>query len=92
MVEFNNDPDALRKWMVSGPEIARLVSEFEESFRNEPSSYLHHNESLQKQKVFVKDVNSLLEVIEEMDNPFMDRTQDLTRLMSRDILSNESVT
>ena len=43
-----NDPDALRKWMVAGPEIARLVSEFEESFRNEPSSYLHHDESLKK--------------------------------------------
>ena len=42
--------------------------------------------------MFVKDVNSLLELIEEMDNPFMDRTQDLTRLMSKDILCNEFAT
>ena len=46
------NPSALRRWMMAGPEIARMVSEFEET--PEASQYLHHEQHQRVQETFLK--------------------------------------
>ena len=81
------NPAALRHWMVAGPEIARMVSEFEAlEARNQPRDHRHHEQHPGVQAAFQKDVKSLVAVIEEMGNPFLEKSEDLMVLNTRDIL------
>ena len=85
-VGLTENPAALRRWMVSGPEMARVIGEFEAS--TEKSKKLdsrHHEESKHVQKAFARDVESLANTIEEMGNPFTEDSGDLLALDSRDI-------
>ena len=69
----NREPAALRRWMIAGPGIARLVEEFEEGYDDDSSdSGGHHEQTKCVQDKFVKDVRSLVITIEEMGNPFME--------------------
>ena len=88
---FNN-PDSLRKWMIAGPEIARLVREFEKDLKEDGFEHLHHEESFSHQKEFLKDVSNLVEHFEKNNNPFKDRSDNLTRLITMDIMPTNSVT
>ena len=56
------NPSALRRWMVAGPEIARMVSEFET--KPEAGEHLHHEQCRGVQETFLKEVKSLVPVIE----------------------------
>ena len=72
---------ALRRWMVSGQEVARLITEFEASSETEermkPGSTKHHEEARTTQLFFAKDVKSLISVIEDMGKPFTEASGDL---------------
>ncbi len=63
---------ALMKWIIGGPEIARLVNEF--TGRNEAEetkeSIPHHEDSDSFEKRFHKDGGSLRKAFEETGNPF----------------------
>ncbi len=78
------NPSALRRWMVAGPEIARMVSEFEE--KPEATQHLHHEQHRRVQETFLKEVKSLVAVFENMGNPFLDNSKDLMVLDTRDIM------
>ena len=53
--------------MLSGPELARLVKEFEEEYlendNEDPKSFQHHEQGLSTQRAFHKHVASLTETI-----------------------------
>ncbi len=54
-VGLTENPSAFRKWMVSGPEQARLLKEFEEEYlpKAKDSQYgYHHEEGFSAQKTF----------------------------------------
>ena len=61
------NPAALRRWMVAGPEVARMVDEFEvlqvQSHNNDNK---HHDQYLGVQVSFLGEVKSLVAVFEEM--------------------------
>ena len=80
-VGLTENPSALRRWMVSGPEIARIINEFEASMVTEctetEQSEKHHEDTKSLQSLFYRDVVSLTRTIEEMGNPFMEETDDL---------------
>ncbi len=78
------NPSALRRWMVAGPEIARMVSEFEE--KPEATQHLHHEQHQRVQETFLKEVKSLVVVFEDMGNPFLENSKDLMILDTRDIM------
>ncbi len=78
------NPSALRRWMVAGPEIARIVSEFEE--KPEAIQHLHHEQHQRVQETFLKEVKSLVAVFENMGNPFLENSKDLMVLDTRDIM------
>ena len=89
-VGLTQNHDALRRWMVAGPEVMRITSEFEASIegmhRKIASETLHHEQTKSIQATFAQHVNSLVGVIEEMGNQFSERSKDLLRLDTWDII------
>ena len=69
------NPAALRRWMFSGPEMARMLKEFEDEYftgddMENPKNFQHHEQGLSSQKSFQKQVNALSATIRQMGNPF----------------------
>jgi hypothetical protein len=88
-VGLTDNPGALRRWMVAGPEIARMVTEFEDHAigkRISDDDHGHHEQHSGVQADFLNDVRSLTAVIGEMGNPFLEESQDLLVLDTRDIM------
>ena len=81
-VGITEDPFALRWWMIAGPEVSRLVTEYEESVEpNEVSSDLKHVEQRQKSQItLMEQVNKLHTVIQEMGSPFQEESDELLSL------------
>ena len=78
-------------WMVSGPDLSRIINEFEDQFK-EPDDYdeeeLHHQEGLSSQKAFQSKVQASTEVITKMGNLFKDEFTELVTLDRRDIMDD----
>ena len=69
--------DALRRWMVGGPEVVRILQEFETSFGNDDeSSTPHHDESPSRQKAFISDVDKLSNRLKDIGNRFNEESGD----------------
>ena len=83
-VGLTENPSALRRWMVTGPDIPRIINESEASMITEctenEQSAKHHEVTRGLQSLFYGDVVSLTRTIEEMGNPFMEETDDLLAL------------
>ena len=92
-VGLTENPSALRRWMVAGPEVARVILEYEELLhgRDSVSSYLHHDETAGVNKAFQKDVASFFNTIKELGNPFEEESKDLIALDTKRITDQESV-
>ena len=80
------NPAALRSWMVSGPEVARLIGEFEVSTKKRnKTDFRHHKQRKHAHMTFGRDITSLTDVIKDMGNPFAENSKDLVVLDSRDL-------
>ena len=70
--------------------MARVTAQFEASIHGVCKKKLlethHHEQTKGNQVIFLKHVKGLVEVMEEMGNPFMEESKDLLRLDSRDII------
>ena len=81
--------------MICGPEIARLLDEFESDFHistgKSEKSHLHH-EGLASQRTFKKQTPSLIDTITEFGNPFLDDCPELLILNSRDCADYSVIT
>jgi len=86
------NPASLRRWMIAGPEIARMVNEFE-FLQGQARSCdnKHHEQHLGAQVSFLREVKSLVAVFEEMGNPFIEQGEDLLVLDTRDVLDTSVV-
>ena len=83
---------ALRRWMVAGPETARLLSEYEEKHsKKNKDSELHHEQISSVQKTFLAQIKNVTEVIEELGNPFADTHTYLYTLDSNLIMPDSVV-
>ena len=92
-VGLTENPDAFRRWMVAGPEQARLLLDFEAQNLEKETSVgknQHHEQSLSCQKTFKTQVTSLSDTIAKMGNPFLDEYPELLVLDSRNC-ANEDV-
>ena len=77
--------------MLSGPEAARLISQFEEEYLvdddpESPKNFQNHESGKATQLLFQRQVRSLTDVIRTMGNPFIDDFPELVRLDSRDCM------
>ena len=78
----------LTRWMVSGPEIARLIQEFETYLpinKGQRAETKHHEQTKSLQDRFRKHVSKLTAEIEAMDNPFLDTGSELVNIETKDV-------
>ena len=69
-IGLTGNPGALRRWMVAGPEIARIITEFEEQARRpqnkeKDSGDRHHDQHPGVQAAFQKEVKTLVTVLKD---------------------------
>ena len=83
------DAAALR-WIVAGPEVSRLIDEFEiDSTADPKSDAKHHDETESVQKRFLGKVANLKRVIREMCNFFEEDSVDMIVLDSHEIVDRK---
>ena len=87
------NPKALLRWTVAGPEISRATEEFEANCLSDSgkTNLKHHELTLSAQSTFANEVRHLVQVIEDMGNPFMEESADLLVLDSQDIADSAIV-
>ncbi len=71
------------------PEVARMVTEFEKCVMGTQASvgdHSHHEQCASVQTAFISEVASLTAVLEEMGNPFLEKSDDLLVLDTRNIM------
>ena len=92
VIGLTENPTALERWLICGPEIAKCLSEFEsQTTRHETSAiHLHHEEGFAAQTKMQQQVESLIDVINTFGNPFEDDCPELLVLNSR-VCMHESV-
>lgn len=76
------DSNQMLKWMVSGPEISRIINEFQRYLpfnidKQGANDRNHHEQTRSAQERFVKHVKSLCTAFEEAANPFLEESKDL---------------
>jgi hypothetical protein len=93
-VGLTQNPSALRRWMVCGPEMARLIEEFQASIdrTGTVSDLRHHEQTKSTQRTFYSQVKVLSSVIDDMGNPFNDNSNDLLVLDTKDLADQAVVT
>ena len=88
-VGLTENPEALQRWMIAGPEVARVIDEFEQAtanvIKNDCSTLLHHEQTRSQQNLFVTQVTSLVAAFEEMGNPFTDDGKSIYALDTHNI-------
>ena len=82
--------------MVSGPELARLVNEFEESLpfnkvKEISEETNHHEQTESMQQRFSKHVVSLMPSFEDIGNPFLEESPDLIALDTKDVADDAAI-
>ena len=83
-VGLTENPSAFRRWMIAGPEQARLLLEFESQFLDlEDPSNEQHEQCYSSQEAFHSQMKNLTEAISTMGNPFLDASPELIVLDSR---------
>ena len=84
-VGLTENPAALRRWMVAGPELSQMVEEFEDNISSAEDN--DHNEQKHGfQSAFAKDVKSLISSLEEMGNPFTEEGLELVAIHTKDVM------
>ena len=86
-IGLTGNPGALRRWAVAGPEIVRITKEFEgDRGHFVTANQQHHDQQPGVQQNFLKDVTSLVTVIDDMGNPFLEKSHDLVVLDTKNIM------
>ena len=91
IIGITENPEALRRFMISGPELARIVEEFEQSTFHTTDSK-HHEQYPKFQSKFKEDVKSLIKAFSNTGNPFLEDSKDLISLETSAIMPPDVVT
>lgn len=85
-----DNESALLRWMITGPELARLLNEFQSSTEeHEDNDIRHHSQTSSIQQRFAEDVMQLTSSMKEMGNHFMEDSNDLLVLDTMDIVNKD---
>ncbi len=77
-VGLTENPNAFQQWMTSGPEVGRLLQEFETSFLHISKPTHHHHEQVPSiQYMFAKEVSAVVVAYDSKGNPNMEQSDDL---------------
>lgn len=91
-IGLTENPSALRRWMVYGPEVSHLVSLYEMEAETKEASdhFLHHEQTPHAQKTFLERVNKLSNVLLDLGNPFQEESGDLFSLDTKEVAHSSS--
>ena len=86
-VGLTNNPNALRHWMIAGPEFAHVIEEFhaQQNHCKVKVKTLHHNQIPSVQLAYARDVRSLVNIFEDLGNHFLEEITSLLVLDSKEI-------
>ncbi|KAJ8358245.1 hypothetical protein AAFF_G00020150 [Aldrovandia affinis] len=84
---MTEDPSALRRWMIAGPEVSHLVAQYEAACGTKEGTEhtSHHEETERAQRVFFENVEKLSQAMKDIGNPFQEESRDLLSLDTKDI-------
>ena len=87
-IGLTENPTALLRWMVAGPEMARIVEEFLSMLdkKEADSHQCHHEDKPTTQVMFLNHTKSLIKAMKSMGNPFCDTSGDLIVLDAREVV------
>ena len=92
IIGITENDAALRRWMIAGPETARVLIEYNDYQPiNKNDTARHHEQIPSVQKMFLSHVKNVTEVMEELGNPFADASTDLYSLETKQIMSKRVV-
>ena len=75
--------------MVAGPELSRILEEYEMILNSSNENVKHHEQVSSVQTAFHKDVTNLVDVITDIGNPFAEDSGDLLTLDTKVIMDPE---
>ena len=81
---------ALGRWVIAGPEITRILNDFENSAKNTSDDFKHHEQTPAVQKCFKTDVLKMSQFFSE-DNPFLETLSDDLRPLDSHTLADPTV-
>jgi len=95
-VGLTENPTALQRWIVCGPEFARLLREFQDQYLPETDSndgkpLTHHESGIAAQKTFQQQVQKLADAMKALGNPFQGDIEELVNIETGDCAS-ETIT
>ena len=84
---------SLAKRLIAGPEVSRMVEEFEETDRLPESSKVreHYDSNASAQRHFTSDVKAMYDALAELGNPFIDDSADLFALDTKIVPGTEAI-
>ena len=91
VVGLTENPVVLKRWIIAGPEKARLITEFERTYFPdvEPdSTYKHHEEGISTQESFKMQTKKFVQTITGYGNPFLVTGSALLVLNTRDCVDD----
>ena len=90
---LTEDSGALRRWMVAGPHLAMVITEYESTIDNSHvgTNQKHHEQSTTQQPTFADDVRSVVAVMDELGNRFLDQTKELLTIDSQNVMPQNVV-
>ena len=83
--------EALRLFLLAGPDCARMVEEFEAIHDPSPYSTCHHEEGRSMQAMFWKDISYFVKVVGPLGNPFVATSLELVALDTQNVLEESVV-
>ena len=87
---LTEDPSALRRWMVAGPEVSRLDEEFSSVCGISPiKKSQHHEETHATQNDFLQKVKRLQSILAEMGNLFEEESSEFYALDTKDVVDTQ---
>ena len=86
-IGVTEDPSALRRWMISGPQVSHLVEQYEAASEAKEATEqtTHHELTPRAQRDFLDKVKKLSKAMRDLGNPFQEESQDLLSLDTKDI-------
>ena len=91
VIGLTEEESALRQWHIAGPEIARLLEEYEANEAEILAVREHHDSSRATQRKFKQDVKLLASAIEDLGNSFAGESFDLYALDTKLVTSKEAI-
>ena len=95
IVGLTEDEDKFRRWQICSPEVARVVSKFEDITvlkGNVHSEFHHHEDSKTFQEKFARRTAMLTTEFNQIGNPFgPDESKELVQLGTKDVMADNVV-